>query len=71
MSVECLGLGVFRGRSWNNHALKFALFLFLVFILEDKYGLSVSSLIRLISCIGYVDKFCDFLGLTRFYKPGV
>ena len=44
---------------------------FFVFILEDKYGLSVSNLIRLISCIGYVVKFCDFLGLTRFYKPGV
>ena len=26
----------------------------------------MTSLIRLIPCIGYGDKFCDFLGLTRF-----
>ena len=47
-------------------------FSFLVFILEDKYGLSVSSLIRLISCIGYVVKNITFLlDLTSFVKPGV
>ena len=40
--------------------MKLALFLFLVFILEDKYGLSVSSLIRLVSCIGLGLKFCAF-----------
>ena len=28
-------------------------------------------LIRLISCIGYRDKFCDFLGLTNLFEPGV
>ena len=48
--------------------MKLALFLFLVFILEDKYGLSVSSLIKLVSCIGFGPKFCAFGALICVYE---
>ena len=48
--------------------MKCALFLFLVFILEGKYGLSVSSLIRLVSCIGLGLKFCAFGALMCVYE---